>query len=171
MDWPLFLSLSRVSCSPGWPWTHYMAQDDVELLSFNLQNSVIWRYIPQHQLVHVVLEIDLMASWTVGKHDINGTISPIPHFLLFLCNHRILEDGLELLDSGHLWMPGDSPQGPGWLQSVRIKLWAPYWGRKKFLGLKRWCRVDCATIVGNDRAATYIIYLFICSIPSYRAGV
>lgn len=94
------LFLSRDSCSPGWPRAHCMAQDDIEFLSFNLQNSGV-RDV--YRNVNWLMRHWRLKSWlSVQQASIIPTeLYPQYHiflFIMFLHCHKILEDGPELLD-------------------------------------------------------------------------
>lgn len=94
------LFLSRDSCSPGWPRAHCMAQDDIEFLSFNLQNSGVGDV---YHNVNWFMRHWRLKSWlSVQQASIIPTeLYPQYHiflFIMFLHCHKILEDGPELLD-------------------------------------------------------------------------
>ena len=68
----------RVSCSPGWPQTHYVAEDDLELLTLcpPLPKCEEYRHEPPIK-VYMVLGIESRALRMLGK-------SPRPEYVYFV---------------------------------------------------------------------------------------
>lgn len=77
LSWVTMCFGERVSCIPGWLWTHYVAKDKPKLpiflsLSPDCRN---YRHVPLY-LVSVVLGIEPWALYLLGRHSNNWATSP-----------------------------------------------------------------------------------------------
>lgn len=67
-----------VSCTPGWPGTYDVAEDDLNLILVSTSQVLGLHVCVSPHLVYVVWEIEPRASHKLGKHSIKRATSPAP---------------------------------------------------------------------------------------------
>lgn len=76
---PFFSVVEKVACSPCWPRTHYVAEDEFELpiLLFLLPECSDCSYVPWCQ-AYVLLEIKPRTSCMLGQHSSSSAMHLVP---------------------------------------------------------------------------------------------